>query len=45
MARYGDGTKYGQGARYGDSTPLVQQLTDAVLWSCRRCQIILRRWR
>lgn len=43
MARYGDGTKYGTGAKYGDRNPIIKQLTDAVLWSCKCYQIILRR--
>lgn len=43
MARYGDGTRYGQGARYGDRNPVIQQLTDMVLWTHRCYQIILRR--
>lgn len=43
MARYGDGTRYGQGARYGDRNPVIQQLTDMVIWASRCYQIILRR--
>ena len=43
MARYGDGTKYGTGVRYGDRNPIIRQLTDAVLWSTKCYQIILRR--
>lgn len=43
MARYGDGTKYKQGARYGPWSPVIQQVTDAVLWSCRCFDLIVRR--